>query len=347
MKINLQGIFNGNSGYSVLSRGLAKLMDFAGIDVRIEDIQNQRIRGFERLQRKPRKGRFNILHQIPTVNPYSKGFYTVTEFDEPTYGSISILRNAELLLTESNFCKEVFEEFTDAPVHVINYPLDETLGPDLPSLDLGEIEKFDFKFLGVFEWVMRKNPYMLLRAFVDEFDKDEDVCLLLRTWTKYQSPKKWIGKIARDHNVFLLDQVDYMGHLYNSVDAYITTTLGEGFGHTIVEAMACGLPVIAPNSSAIKEYINPRNAIPIDVKEKEIGQTESFQIGGNRLDRPHHPFGLVKPWFTCWEPDYDMIRVAMRRVYEENTNQIEKNAVKIKEKYNYDNTVNQIKEVFK
>ena len=45
--------------------------------------------------------------------------------------------------------------------------------------------------------------------------------------------------------------------LYNSFDLFVSTSRGEGFGLTIAEAMACGVPVIAQNVSAIPEVVGP------------------------------------------------------------------------------------------
>lgn len=41
--------------------------------------------------------------------------------------------------------------------------------------------------------------------------------------------------------------------IYNSLDVFLTTTTGEGWGLTITEAMACGVPVIAPAHTSINE----------------------------------------------------------------------------------------------
>ena len=43
--------------------------------------------------------------------------------------------------------------------------------------------------------------------------------------------------------------------LYNAADVYVTTSMGEGFGLTVGEAMACGLPVIAQDHSATSEMV--------------------------------------------------------------------------------------------
>ena len=45
--------------------------------------------------------------------------------------------------------------------------------------------------------------------------------------------------------------------LYNAADVFISTSRGEGFGLTIAEALACGVPVVAQNVSAIPEVVGP------------------------------------------------------------------------------------------
>jgi glycosyltransferase involved in cell wall biosynthesis len=45
--------------------------------------------------------------------------------------------------------------------------------------------------------------------------------------------------------------------LYNAADVFVSTSRGEGFGLTIAEALACGVPVIAQNVAAIPEVVGP------------------------------------------------------------------------------------------
>lgn len=50
--------------------------------------------------------------------------------------------------------------------------------------------------------------------------------------------------------------VQLLNGLYNCADAYITTTLGEGWGLTHIEAMACGVPVICPQNTTFPEQLH-------------------------------------------------------------------------------------------
>jgi glycosyltransferase involved in cell wall biosynthesis len=47
--------------------------------------------------------------------------------------------------------------------------------------------------------------------------------------------------------------VGFLNCIYNALDFFITTTSGEGFGLTIVEAMACEVPVISLLHTSITE----------------------------------------------------------------------------------------------
>jgi glycosyltransferase involved in cell wall biosynthesis len=49
--------------------------------------------------------------------------------------------------------------------------------------------------------------------------------------------------------------VEALNNVYNMADAFLTTTLGEGWGLTMTEAMCAGTPVVAPNNSSIPEIL--------------------------------------------------------------------------------------------
>lgn len=73
--------------------------------------------------------------------------------------------------------------------------------------------------------------------------------------------QEYLEKIAISLNVS--DSVVFEGFVpedklsmyYNSCDIFVLPSLQEGFGMVMAEAMACGKPVIATNTSAIPEVL--------------------------------------------------------------------------------------------
>ena len=73
----------------------------------------------------------------------------------------------------------------------------------------------------------------------------------------YTSGMKNNRTVIRHNNAHCVGSVSHneMPELYNSADILICPSIREGFGLGIAEAMACGLPVVATNCSAIPELI--------------------------------------------------------------------------------------------
>ena len=80
----------------------------------------------------------------------------------------------------------------------------------------------------------------------------------------------------QDDNIMLTGLVseDDLIALYNGAKAYVFPSLYEGFGLSPLEAMQCGVPVVASNSSCIPEVCGEENAVyfdpnnPVEMAEK-------------------------------------------------------------------------------
>lgn len=55
-----------------------------------------------------------------------------------------------------------------------------------------------------------------------------------------------------------------MNSVYSGIDCYVQATHGEGFGLPVMEAQACGLPVIATNCTSMPEMVCPDTSMLID-----------------------------------------------------------------------------------
>jgi len=67
--------------------------------------------------------------------------------------------------------------------------------------------------------------------------------------------------------------IDALNYIYNASDAVITTTLGEGWGLSITEAMATKTPVIAPKNTSMVEMLENNRGLLA-----ESGNTPSMWI---------------------------------------------------------------------
>lgn len=57
--------------------------------------------------------------------------------------------------------------------------------------------------------------------------------------------------------------IDYINKIYNASDAVLSTTLGEGWGLSITEAMATKTPIIAPDNTSLHEMMADNRGILI------------------------------------------------------------------------------------
>lgn len=159
-----------------------------------------------------------------------------------------------------------------APIHVMPLGLVDTdyFNPEIEALKLDGV----YTFLSVFEWGERKSPEILIRAFNRAFTKDDPVVLIC----KYSNRDPGVdppaiirslgldpegGRIVYSEN----ESVPYyqIAQLYRSADCFVLPTRGEGWGMPILEAMACGVPVIASYWSAQQAFLDDSNSYPLQV----------------------------------------------------------------------------------
>lgn len=116
----------------------------------------------------------------------------------------------------------------------------------------------------------RKDIAATIHAMGPLMEKDRTIHLHLQTstdpampgcnppvlLTRYDLAPSQVTIPDLDRSMFLWDQLRLLV-LYNAADLFVTTSRGEGFGLTIAEALACGVPVVAQNVSAIPEVVGP------------------------------------------------------------------------------------------
>jgi D-inositol-3-phosphate glycosyltransferase len=79
--------------------------------------------------------------------------------------------------------------------------------------------------------------------------------------------------------------MDKMKLVYNVADVKLSTTMGEGWGLTTMESMACGIPNIVPNYSALGEWANG-GVLYTDISDIPLFNTKGLNTKGGipRMD---------------------------------------------------------------
>lgn len=128
-----------------------------------------------------------------------------------------------------------------------------------------------FIFISVFQPTFRKGLHHLLPAFEEAFANDPDVALVLGATA--HSPKQYpifyesIRTYTKDSRIYALTgkfSEHEMANHYRACQAFVTMSLGEGWNLPMVEAAACGLPVIVPRNTAHIDITDDTCAFLID-----------------------------------------------------------------------------------
>ena len=92
-----------------------------------------------------------------------------------------------------------------------------------------------------------------------------------------------------------------LAELYSNATAFICTSLYEGFGIPLVEAMACGCPVIASNTSSIPEVVGDAGLYFDPSSEEELLDALDKIVDDVGLHRKLVGRGLARNKMFNWE----------------------------------------------
>lgn len=113
-------------------------------------------------------------------------------------------------------------------------------------------KRLDLAFYAFAEWVKRTNKPDNVMIFYHGAVKDEgwDIGQL----TQYLGIDKRLILTHQDLNPSHGLPIEAMKFVYNIADVKVSATMGEGWGFTTMESMACGIPNAVPNYSALGEW---------------------------------------------------------------------------------------------
>lgn len=180
------------------------------------------------------------------------------------------------VLPATNYVADMFRRngCPEEKIRVLPHGVDlDLFNPNIRPLQLSTEKKF--KFLCVAAPHYRKQLDRLLRAYCGAFTAADDVSLILKTQLFKPGDqlkgfemdlKPVVAELNKKHGKnmpevqFIRGRLNNMGSLYTACNAFCLMTASEGFGVPFLEALACGLPVIAPRHGGQLDFLNDDNA---------------------------------------------------------------------------------------
>jgi glycosyltransferase involved in cell wall biosynthesis len=354
MKINFIGQFHGPMGIPQHAREMVVALNKIGADVSaIQIFKNQESKVklpkevISSLKKKFHPDAPGVVFWYPDsykgFDIFSKTFgYFIFEYTKIPKQFVSLINDSGLagLCTASEWGKKVLiDNGVTIPVHVIPGGVNtDTFNTDNKILNS---KIFSFLHIGKFE--NRKSTYETIVAFNQASMGDPRVRLTLSIDNPHISnfsAEEYVASVTKNltgygNNIDVIHFVSDITQLYKTHHCAVFPTKAEGIGLPIVEAMACGIPIITSHNTGITAYANDNNAILLKKsKEEDIYDPHFFPNKGE--------FG------TWMAPDIDELAEKMMWVldHKDEARIIGERAAKdMKENYTWEIAANKLLEI--
>jgi glycosyltransferase involved in cell wall biosynthesis/FMN phosphatase YigB (HAD superfamily)/cellulose synthase/poly-beta-1,6-N-acetylglucosamine synthase-like glycosyltransferase len=167
----------------------------------------------------------------------------------------------------------------------------KTFHPQVAPMKLSTDKTFKFLFVG--GTIIRKGPDVLLKAYLETFTAADDVCLVIKDFggKSVYAGQTFEEKIRAAQALPNAPQILYLNNelppealpgLYRACDCLVLPYRGEGYGLPVVEAMACGLPVMVTAGGATDDFVRDEFGFRIPSQRQIFGN----EISGMKLAKP-------------------------------------------------------------
>ena len=221
--------------------------------------------------------KYMAKHHIPFSLLINGGVIRNKEFFLKRKFKTNIVNKAEFYMSPSKKSNEYLEYYGAKKENIYNYPYSNFSLNEIKeneSINVNEIRKqynlpLDKKiFINPSQFIDRKNNMLLLEIFKDR----KEHLVLVGSGEEENKYRDFISKNNME-NVSIIPflKKNELFKLLRSVDAFITLAKLDIFGHTTLEALANGLPVISSDKviSSLEYVKNGYNGFIVNIDNKE------------------------------------------------------------------------------
>jgi len=301
------GIDNSTLEELPFSDKLSSLATIAGEQI-LNPIQQKRL-GLDVIWHPHNRGQFIVpigyvctMHDIlPITDPELAAKYLNTWQKKALYSSRTYsANNADIIITGSEFSRgEIVDRLGSDPNKVIPiyYGIDRgVFKPNKSETNLGRIRRVyslpQRYLLTTGSYAPHKNHQTLVDAYNESSLPEQGVGLVMvgpndATGYKigYELIREQVKDLGIEDKVRMLPSVpiDDLVAIYNGASIFSSTSLHEGFGFTPLEAMACEVPVVVSNTSAMPEVCGDAALYASPTNSKEFAEHFSILINDEDL----------------------------------------------------------------
>ena len=176
--------------------------------------------------------------------------------------------NASAVLAVSGALKEQLQKYTVKKVHIVPNIIPEYM---FAGKRKKETNSSDFLFISIGNLVKSKSFDLTIKGFAEVAKKREGIGLFIVGEGPEEASLRNLAKELKiEEKIKFYGRMDNrkVAELMRTCDCFVLPSKFETFGMVYVEAMACGLPVIATRCGGPEDFVNDDNGIMIDVDDE-------------------------------------------------------------------------------